>query len=186
MNCVNESNFGTSEFVYTVRASVSLNSAVYTGEPSDGTIAALVQKEGGNTEGVLRASLLWNDSQRNLNDYDLICAEPDGTLIYYASSEDMDTGGMLDVDVISPQKNVSAVENIAWDDIRKLPEGAYTFYVCNFSDRHGKGGFQAEIAFGNESHLFSYDKTMKEKEIVKVGVCTYTAPLSYLLLLAFP
>ncbi len=151
----------------------------YAGIVHDDTIAELVSEAGGNTHGPLRASLLWNSGARNENDYDLICVEPDGTVIFFASPSDYSTGGVLDVDVIYPRWNEPAVENISWDSIGRMPEGVYSFYVCNYSERGGEGGFRAEIAYDGETFAFSYDEPMEERETVKLSDYRYSADTGF-------
>lgn len=146
-------------------------SAEYNGPSEDNTITALVKDAGGNTEGILRASLLWNNLSINQNDYDLMCVEPDNSLIYFVTPADKNTGGALDVDIISPDADKPAVENIVWSGDEPLPEGRYTFYVKNFSDRGGQGGFTAEIVCGETAYAFSYPDALPQGEIIKLGEC---------------
>ncbi len=150
-------------------------SAEYNGPSQDNTIASLVSEAGGNTDGVLRASLLWNHGVNDRNDYDLMCVEPDGTLIYFISPVDEATGGRLDVDIIEPEEDKAAVENIAWTGDSPLQEGKYAFYIRNFTDRGGRGGFSAEIVCGETAYAFSYPDTLRQGEIIKLGECVCDA-----------
>lgn len=146
-------------------------SADYDGPTEDDTISSLVDEAGGSSEGVLRASLLWNYESENLNDYDLICVEPDDTLIYFRSPEDEASGGKLDVDIIKPEEDVPAIENIVWTGDEPLPEGVYAFYVLNYTDRDGVDGFTAELACGGTAYSFSYPDMLEQGEFVKLGEC---------------
>lgn len=145
--------------------------AEYQGPSMDSTIASLVNEAGGSTDGVLRASLLWNHWTEDQNDYDLMCVEPDGTLIYFIAPADKNSGGKLDVDIIEPEQDKAAVENISWPGGASLQEGTYAFYVRNFTDRGGRGGFDAEIACGDTVYAFSYPDALEQGEIVKLGEC---------------
>lgn len=146
-------------------------SAGYDGPSQDDTITTLVKEAGGSTEGVLRASLLWNNASVNRNDYDLLCVEPDKTLIYFRSPVHETTGGKLDVDIIEPREGNPAVENIAWNGGKSLPEGVYTFYVLNYTDRGGRDGFTAELVCGGTAYALSYPNVIKQGEFIKLGEC---------------
>lgn len=148
------------------------DSADYEGPSSSDTIANLVERAGGSTDGDLRASLLWNHGVDDRNDYDLMCVEPDGTLIYFAAPDDAATGGTLDVDIINPEQGVSAVENIVWTGSSPLPEGTYVFYVRNFTDRGGRAGFRGQIACGGAAYDFYYPMAPAQGEIVKLAECS--------------
>ena len=152
-----------------------VHTASFSGPSQDDTIRALVEEAGGKTGGVLRASLLWNDSARNQNDFDLMCVTPDQSLIYFLAPADETSGGKLDVDIINPEEDKPAVENIVWNDSKPLPEGTYTFYIRNFTDRGGRNGFTSEIACGETSYTFTYPDALEQGEIVKIGECACDA-----------
>ncbi len=147
------------------------HTAEYNGPSPDHTIASLVSEAGGNTDCDLRASLLWNHGVHDQNDYDLMCVIPDGTLIYFMAPVDEGTSGRLDVDIIEPEEDKAAVENIAWASGSPLQEGTYTFYIRNFTDRGGRGGFTAEIVCGETAYAFSYPDMLQQGEIIKLGEC---------------
>jgi len=145
-----------------------IKEAEYMGISNDDTISKAVRRAGGNVNGILRASIMWNSEERNDNDYDIICRQPNGKILYFGNLKDSMSGGTLDVDIIHPKRYKAAVENMVWDNKNLFIEGIYSFYVCNFSERNGKGGFKAEIAFNDEVYSFECDKPMEEKEIVKL------------------
>jgi len=147
--------------------------ASFVGPTNDRAIGDLVMEAGGHAVSRLRATLVWNDGRRNANDYDLICVEPDGTILYFANPGDPSTGIRLDVDEIFPRWKQTAVENIYWDSSRNLPDGVYSFYVCNYSERRGKDGFHAEIVCDGKQYAFAYQEPMEEGETVKLADCVY-------------
>jgi hypothetical protein len=127
-----------------------------------------VKAAGGNVEGVLRFSLQWNELGDNHNDYDAHCREPKGNVIYFSNKRNPTTTGVLDVDIMHPDKNI-AVENITWSNIDKMQEGTYQFFVHNFSHRGGRSGFAAEIEYGGQIYSYEYRKDIKQNEKVLVA-----------------
>ena len=140
----------------------------YDGDVADSLMKQNVKKAGGNVNGVLRFSIQWNDGDNNQNDFDAHCHEPGGNLIYFSSMKNHSTGGVLDVDIQSPGRNI-AVENITWPDINKMEQGKYTFLVHNYSHNGGRTGFKAEIEYNGEIHSFEYDKELRGSEKVVVA-----------------
>jgi hypothetical protein len=141
----------------------------YAGNIAD-SIKQRVKAAGGNVEGDLRFSLQWNDRQYDPNDYDAHCIEPNGNHIYYPNKRRIhSSSGMLDVDIINPQRNVPAVENIAWTNINRMLEGVYLFYVKNYTHSGGRSGFDAEIEYDGQLYEFSYHKELRQKEEVLVA-----------------
>lgn len=130
----------------------------YNGNIAD-SMKQRVKAAGGNVNGVLRFSLQWNDNYDNRNDYDAHCHEPNGNHIYYPSKRQVHrSSGMLDVDIIHPDSNQVAVENIVWTDLHRMPEGIYTMNVRCYSHRGGRSGFDAEIEFNGQIYEFAYHK----------------------------
>jgi len=128
-----------------------------------------VKSMGGNVEGILRFSLQWNEDGQDQNDLDAHCREPDRNLIFYQNKGRVHrSSGMLDVDIITPGKDV-AVENIAYTHPGRMKTGVYTFLVHCYSYHGGTGGFRAEVEFDGVIHSFNYPKPLRQDEKVTVA-----------------
>lgn len=143
----------------------------YNGEIAD-SMKQRVKKAGGKVDGVLRFSIQWNDGDKNPNDYDAHCTEPCGNKIYFSSYRNGKTTGVLDVDIVNPEKDI-AVENITWSDIDKMGEGEYHFQVHNYFHRGGKSGFKAEIEYDGKIHSYEYAKDLKQSKKVTVAKVSF-------------
>ena len=145
----------------------------YAGNIADSDIKANVKNAGGSVNGALRFSIQWNDGlEHNPNDLDAHCIEPNGNEIYFNSPRSRLTLGELDVDIIHPDMNKAAVENIVFPEKQRMPKGEYRFYVHCFSDRGGNSGFKAEIEFDGQIYHFDYPHKLRQSE--KVFVATVT------------
>ena len=136
-----------------------------------------VKSKGGNVEGVLRFSQIWNDEGlRDDSDLDAWCRQPDKTMIGYNTGFRKDhgnvfssCGGQLDLDNTSPNNRL-AVENIYFRTLKELKPGKYEFYVNQFSARNSKG-FKAEIEFDGEIYNYVYNTPVRGK--IHVATVTY-------------
>lgn len=145
----------------------------YTGNITDSNIRENVKNAGGKVDGVLRFSIQWNDEDYNPNDFDAHCKEPNRNHIFFAKKRNIDTSGMLDVDIIWPKKDVPAVENITWTDINKMERGTYKFFVHCYHNSGGISGFKAEIEFNGQIYRFDYNKPLRQNENVHVAEVTF-------------
>ena len=146
----------------------------YSGNITDSSMKERVKSAGGKIDGVLRFSIQWNDDKYDGNDLDAHCIEPNGNLIYYSSKINRNTTGQLDIDIISPKKDIPAVENITWTDKNRMLEGTYQFLVHNYSHNGGKGGFRAEVEYEGQVFSFDYGKELRQGEKVPVAEVTFS------------
>jgi len=146
----------------------------YSGNITDSSMKERVKSAGGKVDGVLRFSIQWNDGKYDGNDLDAHCIEPNGNLIYYSSKINRNTTGQLDIDIISPKKDIPAVENITWTDKNRMLEGTYKFLVHNYSHNGGKGGFRAEVEYEGQVFSFDYGKELRQSEKVPVAEVTFS------------
>ena len=135
----------------------------YSGNITDSDMKQNVQAAGGNVDGVLRFSIMWNCEQNDNSDLDAHCVEPDGNEIYFGNCRKpaiSRCGGQLDVDITHPMEQMPgkpSVENITWADMTYMKSGVYKFFVHQYSNR-GSKGFKAEVEFNGEIYAFEYNK----------------------------
>lgn len=135
----------------------------YSGNITDSDMKQNVKAAGGNVDGVLRFSIMWNENQNDNSDLDAHCVEPDGNEIFFGNCRKpviSRCGGQLDVDITHPMVQMSgkpSVENITWADMTHMKPGVYKFFVHQFSNR-GSKGFKAEVEFNGEIYAFEYNK----------------------------
>ena len=125
-------------------------------------IKEAVKTKGGNIDGFLRFSMIWNETGQDTSDLDAWCKQPNGESIGYSAGFRKDHGnrfskygGQLDLDNTYPHG--LAVENIYFKDRNLLKDGKYEFWVNQFSARNSQG-FKAEIEVNGEIYNYSYDR----------------------------
>lgn len=134
----------------------------YSGNITDSDMKQNVKAAGGNVDGVLRFSIMWNEGQNDNSDLDAHCKEPDGNEIYFSNCRKPSMsrcGGQLDVDITHPMEQMAgkpSVENITWADMSRMKPGVYKFFVNQYMAR-GSKGFKAEIEFNGEIFAFEYN-----------------------------
>ena len=135
----------------------------YSGNITDSDMKQNVKAAGGNVDGILRFSIMWNENQNDNSDLDAHCVEPDGNEIFFGNCRKpaiSRCGGQLDVDITHPMVQMSgkpSVENITWADMTHMKPGVYKLFVHQFSNR-GSKGFKAEVEFNGEIYAFEYNK----------------------------
>ncbi|MDO5826096.1 MAG: hypothetical protein Q4Q22_06930 [Methanosphaera sp.] len=144
----------------------------YINNLADSLMKQRVKKMGGDVDVDLRFSIQWNTGRWDKNDLDAHCTEPDGNEIYFGDMKSDKTGGWLDVDIIHPERNKSAVENIQYKDKSRMNRGEYLFRVHQYTYRGGNDGFTAEIEFDGRIFNFTYPFKLYDKEYVDVAKVT--------------
>lgn len=135
----------------------------YSGNITDSDMKQNVKAAGGNVDGILRFSIMWNEDQNDNSDLDAHCKEPDGNEIYYGNCRKPNVsrcGGQLDIDITRPMEQMKgkpSVENITWADMSHMKSGVYKFFVNQFAAR-GSKGFKAEVEFNGEIYAFEYNQ----------------------------
>jgi hypothetical protein len=131
-------------------------------------IAKAVKNAGGFVDAPFRFSIMWNEDGRSIVDLDAHVVEPDGTEISYCAKRSRRTLGQLDVDMIRPRS--VGVENIYWEDMSKLTDGRYRFFVHNF-DSGNTTGVKAEIAIDGNVYTYQVNENFrKEKDIAYITI----------------
>jgi hypothetical protein len=139
----------------------------YNGNFAD-SIKERVKAAGGNVTGEVCCRLAWEYT----DDLDFHMVEPCGHRIYFSNRRRLSmNGGMLDVDAngmdgIRP----NPVENIFYEKVKTMQDGAYHLIVDNYSRRSEGIGFEVEIEVAGVVHSFAYDKVLQSCESVKVAI----------------
>lgn len=146
-----------------------------------------VKKAGGNIDAYLRFSIMWNESGKDIVDFDAHATQPDSREIYFSNYKlprKTSIGGCLDIDMIRPRD--IGIENIFWKDKKLLMDGKYDFRVYNY-DGGRNNGLKAEIVIGDESFYYEINKEIKRKLSIAslelkdgelVNITNYINPIS--------
>lgn len=129
-------------------------------------IKETVKSAGGKVDGVLRCSLVWNESGKDNSDLDLWCVQPNNERIGYSAGFRKDRGnslsscsGQLDLDNTDPGYSIG-VENIYFANLKSMKNGQYKFWVNQYSSRNSQD-FKAEIEFNGEIYNYHYPKGVR-------------------------
>jgi hypothetical protein len=144
----------------------------YQGEMAD-SVKERVKRAGGNVTGDLCCRLAWY----NFDDLDLHMHEPLGYQIYYANrSRISPLGGSLDVDMNAGVGTTrEPVENIFYASRNRMQDGVYKLFVHNFQARENiNPGFEVEIDWMGTTHNFNYAKSVRDREVIKVALLSYS------------
>jgi hypothetical protein len=141
----------------------------YKNNIADSLMKERVKALGGDVDVDLRFTIQWNDNEWDKNDLDAHCTTPEGEEIYYSHMKSSSTKGWLDVDIIHPEKNKPAVENIQFKDRHQMVPGQYRFRVHQYTYRGGDNGFKAEIEFDGKVFNFNYPMRLAQDEYVNVA-----------------
>lgn len=128
-------------------------------------IKEAVKNAGGFVDAPFRFSIMWNEDGRSIVDLDAHAKEPGGDHIFFANHKGYPTmmGGMLDIDMIRPRG--TGVENIFWEDLSKLEDGVYSFWIHNYDKAHNAGA-KAEIYFNGELFQYVVNKEITENALI--------------------
>lgn len=154
----------------------------YAGNITD-SMKERVKAAGGRVDGDLRFSIQWNDNGDNANDFDAHCTGPNQHVNFRSMNG---IGGCLDVDIMHPNKDQIAVENIIYDKASGMREGIYTFLVHNFAHRGGASGFSAEIEFEGNILSFECRRDIRQDEFVEVAKVEYSKKNGFKLIRSMP
>lgn len=144
------------------------------------SIKEKVKKAGGRTEGDLCCRLAWDYS----DDLDFHMHEPDGYHIDFRNRRALSrSGGVLDVDANGADgPREDPVENIVYEDRKRMKEGIYTLEVNNYNRKSGGSGFEVEIEFDGQVHSIAYSKVLRDSETVLVAKIKYSKSEGFQLL----
>jgi hypothetical protein len=128
-------------------------------------IKEAVKTAGGNIDGVLRASMIWNESGSDNSDLDIWCKQPNGISIGYSAGYRKDRGdifsncgGQLDLDITSPYGKLT-IENIYFRELKEMIDGTYEIHVHQYTASNSQG-FKFEIEFDGEIFYYEYNKSV--------------------------
>lgn len=164
----------------------------YSGEVAD-SMKERVKAAGGRVDGVLRFTHSWNHRNDNQSLMDLHVffpnsgytqvggqeihdRYPNGRRVGWNHRKDPTSGAIQDVDYVDQAPaGYIPIENISFPSLKGMPEGTYILKIHNWSLRGiTKGGFKAEVEFGNQLFQYEYNKPLKNKEWITVAEVTLT------------
>lgn len=140
-------------------------------------IKKAVKTAGGFVDAPFRFSILWNEDGTDIVDFDAHLVEPDGSHIYYGNhniQKNMSKisvvstrcGGVIDIDMIRPTG--VGVENIFYNDLKRLKDGIYQLYVNNYDGGRNKG-LKAEVVFNDKVYQFSVDHEITRRKDAQIA-----------------
>ena len=151
-----------------IEKTVVVHDTIYA-QQSD-SIDEAVEEAGGNVDGFMRFSIIWNQNHRDVVDLDAHALEPTGAEIYYdnyKSPNNTQAGGQLDVDMIRPSG--TGVENIYWNSAESLPDGNYRFFIVNY-DGGRNHGCEAKLKVGDQTFLYRMGNIRKGSPVTVATV----------------
>ena len=154
-----------------------------------GSMRQRVAEAGGRVDGALRFTHSWNhpEAGRNASLMDLHVFFPGSThtdgkhngyphsrRVGWNKREDEASGASQDVDYVAAAPvGYVPIENISFPDIRRMPEGVYTFKIHNWSFRHPTdSGFRAEIEFAGQTFFYNHPEPLAHKEWITLARVT--------------
>ena len=161
----------------------------YNGGMADSSLRKQVADKGGRVDGALRFSHTWNYDGKNQSLMDLHVFLPthngqgresdihdsygNDNRVGWNHRDHVRTGGTQDVDFVNPPGKSIPVENIAFPDVNKMPEGVYVMRIHNWNLRQPTtSGFKAEIEFGGQIFEYEVIRALKHKEWITVAEVT--------------
>lgn len=151
-------------------------------------IKEAVKNAGGRVDGVLRASMIWNESGSDNSDLDIWCEQPNGEKIGYSTGFRKDKynmlsycSGQLDLDNMNPVGKIG-VENIYFANLSDMKNGIYKFWVNQYSNR-GSQGFKFEVDVNGDTYNYEYNQSISGNiQVAEVGLKDGSFFIKHLLL----
>lgn len=167
----------------------------YNGEVADSLLRQQVRGLGGNVDAVMRFSHTWNYDGKNQSlmdlhvfwnktgyhssNYEKVKKETHdnyggkATRVGWNNRKNQTTGAVQDVDFVNPPGKAVPVENIAFPNKGKMPDGVYSFKVHNWQLRQPtSSGFKAEIELDGTIYSYEYPKALGNKQWITLAEVT--------------
>jgi len=136
-------------------------------------IKEAVKSRGGSVDGVMRVTLAFPNTT---DDYDLHLIEPTRNQVFYGNLRNTHaSSGTLDLDAQgrdgfqSPERRV---ENIIYTDKSRMPKGAYSIHVNNYSGRGLHTPFTIEIEIDGDVTVLNLKSKLNVNQVA-VGVINF-------------